>query len=194
MLALLQFTMRAVPCVYYGEEIGMTDGKIPIKEGKDPMVKVYSWVPQFIADLLPVGINRDNCRTPMQWNNQKNAGFSSSSETWLPLNKDIEKRNAEEQLSDKESLLNVFKKLILLRKSSPAMHSGTIEMINTGNKNILAYVRSFEDEQLLVLINFSKSKITNNINLPVKEVVFSVTQKSCFNGILDAYDGIVLRL
>ena len=186
--------MRAVPCVYYGEEIGMTDGKIPIKEGKDPMVKVYSWVPQFIAERLPVGINRDNCRTPMQWNNQKNAGFSSSSKTWLPLNKDIEKRNAEEQLSDKESLLNVFKKLILLRKSSPAMHSGTIEMINTGNKNILAYVRSCKDEKLLVLINFSKSKITNNINLPVKEVVFSVTQKSCFNGILDAYDGIVLRL
>jgi glycosidase len=74
------------------------------------------------------------------------------------------------------------------------MHSGTIEMINTGNKNILAYVRSCKDEKLLVLINFSKSKITNNINLPVKEVVFSVTQKSCFNGILDAYDGIVLRL
>jgi glycosidase len=158
------------------------------------MVKVYSWVPQFVANLLPVGINRDNCRTPMQWNNQKNGGFSSSNETWLPLNQDIERRNVTEQIENGNSLLNVFKNLTRLRKNNAVLHSGTIEVISTGNKNILAYVRSFENEKLLVLINFSKSKITNNINLPVKEVVFSVAQKSRFNGILDAYDGIVLKL
>ncbi len=194
LLALLQFTMRAVPCVYYGEEIGMTDGKIPIKEGKDPMVKVYSWVPQFIADRLPVGINRDNCRTPMQWNMERSAGFSTAAKTWLPLNSEIERRNVAEQLSDENSLLHVFKQLIKLRKEYTALNSGKIEIINTGNKNILAYVRSFEDEQLLVLINFSKSKITNNISQPIKKVVFSIKSKKTFEGILNGFDGVILKI
>lgn len=194
LLALLQFTMRAVPCVYYGEEIGMMDGKIPLKDGKDPMVKVYSWVPQFIADRLPVGINRDNCRTPMQWNMERNAGFSTAAKTWLPLNPEIEKRNVAEQLSDENSLLHVFKQLIKLRKENAALNSGTIEIINTGNKHILAFLRNFENEKIIVLINFSNSKITNHINHPVKEVIFSIKHKNRFDGFLDEYDGIVLKL
>ena len=194
LLALLQFTMRAVPCVYYGEEIGMTNGKISLKNGKDPMVNIYSWVPQFIADLLPVGINRDNCRTPMQWNNQKNAGFSVAEKTWLPVNKDVEKRNVDLQLTDKDSLLNVFKKLLHLRKNSSALNSGKIEIVHTGNKNILAFIRSFEEEKLLVLINFCNSKVTVNINLPVKGVVFSFQSKTSFEGFLNGFDGVILKI
>jgi glycosidase len=158
------------------------------------MVKVYNWVPQFIADLLPVGINRDNCRTPMQWNNQKNAGFSVAEKTWLPVNKDVEKRNVDLQLTDKDSLLNVFKKLLHLRKNSSALNSGKIEIVHTGNKNILAFIRSFEEEKLLVLINFCNSKVTVNINLPVREVVFSIGQKNGFNGVLNGFSGIIVKL
>lgn len=196
LLALLQFTMRAVPCVYYGEEIGMTDGKIPIKDGKDPMVKVYSWVPQFIADRLPVGINRDNCRTPMQWNTEKNAGFSIADATWLPLNKDISNRNVAEQLADEQSLLNVFKQLIQLRKKHKALYRGSMEIMHTGNKNVLAFVRSFENETIITLINFSNASVQLHLSKPVTEVLFSVPQKSFSdNGkTLPGFSGVILKI
>jgi oligo-1,6-glucosidase/alpha-glucosidase len=195
LLALLQYTMRGVPTVYYGEEIGLTNGNIPIKIGKDPIAKTFSWVPQIIANMLPVAINRDVCRTPMQWNNtQKNAGFSSANITWLPINKDVENRNVSQQKSEKNSLLNVYQALNKLRKENSAINSGNIEIINTGNKNILAFLRTFEDEKLLVLLNFSRSKITNNISQSIKEVVFSITNKKTFDGILDGYDGVILNI
>lgn len=196
LLALLQFTMRAVPCVYYGEEIGMTNGKIPLKEGKDPLVNIYSWVPQFVANLLPVGINRDNCRTPMQWNNQKNAGFSVADETWLPLNEDIEKRNVAEQFADKNSLLNGFKELIFLRNTNPALKSGTIEIVNAGNKHILAFSRTFKDEKVIVLINFSNTAIRIELNQPIKESLFSIkkTEFKEKSGIIPAFGGVILKL
>lgn len=195
LLALLQFTMRAVPTVYNGEEIGMMDGNIAIKDGKDPVAKVYSWVPQFIADRLPVGINRDNCRTPMQWNNtEKNAGFSTADTTWLPVNTTTENRNVAQQQADKNSLLYTFKKLIFLRKKWRALHRGDIEIIYTGNKNILAYTRTVEEEKLLVMMNFSNSKISNKINQPIKEIVFSINNISTFDGVLLPYDGVILKI
>ncbi len=195
LLALLQYTMRGVPTVYYGEEIGMTNGNIPIKIGKDPIAKTYSWVPQFIANLLPVAINRDICRTPMHWNNyEKNVGFSTANTTWLPLNKEVENRNVFQQKNEKTSLLNIYKALNKLRKENSAIHRGNIEIINTGNKNILAFLRTFEDEKLLVLLNFSNSKITNNISQPIKKVLFSIKNKKSFDEILDGYDGVVLKI
>lgn len=193
-LALLQFTLRGIPTLYYGEEIGMTNGKIPIKQGKDPITKIFSWVPQFIADLLPVGINRDNCRTPMQWNNQQNAGFSKSTQTWLPLNKDVEKRNVEAQNKDENSLLNVFKNVIHLRKNNKALHAGNIELVHVYNPNVLAFTRSFEDEKVLVLINFSKKEIRIQLNQTIKRTLFSIKNKKDFKDILGSYDGVVLKI
>ena len=98
------------------------------------------------------------------------------------------------QLTDKDSLLNVFKKLLHLRKNNQALHSGKIEIVHTGNKNILAFVRSFEEEKLVVLINFCNSKVTVNINLPIKEMVFSIGQKNGFNGVLKGFSGIIVKL
>ncbi|HOY42360.1 MAG TPA: alpha-glucosidase C-terminal domain-containing protein, partial [Chitinophagales bacterium] len=75
-----------------------------------------------------------------------------------------------------------------------ALHSGKIEIVHTGNKNILAFVRSFEEEKLVVLINFCNSKVTVNINLPIKEMVFSIGQKNGFNGVLKGFSGIIVKL
>lgn len=193
-LALLQFTLRGIPTVYYGEEIGMTNGKIAIKNGKDPITKIFNWVPQFIANLLPVGINRDNCRTPMQWNNQLNAGFSNTEKTWLPVNKDAAIRNVEQLEKDKNSLLNVFKKVIHLRKNNAALHSGNIEPVTLYNPGILAFTRTFEDETLLVLMNFSNKKVTISINHHIKEILFSLKENFKTDGILEAYGGVILKI
>lgn len=194
-LALLQLTMRAVPCVYYGEEIGMTDGKIPLKEGKDPIVQVYSWVPQWLADQLPVGINRDNCRTPMQWNAGKNAGFSAADKPWLPVNTDTATINVTTQQQDEHSLWNVFKRLLQLRKKHPSLHSGTIEIIPTGHKHILAFTRTFQEEKLFVLLNFSRQKISGiETPSPVEAVLFSLHDTISFKGSLEGLGGVILRL
>ena len=196
LLAMIQFTMRSVPTVYCGEEIGMTNENLPIATAKDSLAKTFRWVPQFIANLLPVGINRDGCRTPMQWNTERNAGFSVAEQTWLPVNKDVENRNVAQQSQDSNSLLNVYKKLNLLRQNHAAIHSGSIEIINTGNPNILAFMRAFEDEKLLVLLNFSKSKISNSLSLPIKEILFTLNspEVSGLKCTLRAYGGIVLKV
>ena len=196
LLAMLQYTMRGVPTVYYGEEIGMTNGNIPIKQGKDPVAKLFNWVPQFIADRLPVAINRDICRTPMQWNKEQNAGFSTANQTWLPINKDIEDRNVLQQTQNDKSLLNTYKTLNKIRKEYNAIHSGNIEIINTGNQHILAFSRTYENEKILVLLNFSKSKITNTINQTIKKVVFSLKHTDIKNNqiIIDGFGGVILKI
>lgn len=194
LLALLQYTMRAVPCVYYGEEIGMVDTKIAIKDGKDPICKVYSWVPQFIADRLPVGINRDNCRTPMQWNTEKNAGFSMAATTWLPVNENYTERNVQLQEQQDNSLLNIFKQLNAVRKKYKALQQGSIEIINTGNKNILAYTRTIENEKLLVLLNFGKVAITNHIKNANSELIFSIQPIKNKTIILEGYNGVIVKI
>lgn len=196
LLALVQFTMRAVPTVYYGEEIGMTNPNLPIATAKDTLAKTFSWVPQFIANIIPVGINRDGCRTPMQWNTQKNAGFSEAATTWLPVNKDVENRNVAQQLQDSTSLLSVFKQLLLLRKDNAALHSGNIEIIHTGNKDILAFTRTFENEKILVMISFSRKKVRIDLNQPIKETLFSLGETNFIekNKLLPAFGGVIFKL
>lgn len=91
-------------------------------------------------------------------------------------------------------MLHTFKKLISLRKNWRALHRGNIEIIYTGNKNILAYTRTFEEEKLLVMMNFSNSKISNKINQPIKEILFSINNISTFDGVLLPYDGVILKI
>lgn len=195
-LALVQFTMRCVPVVYYGEEIGMTNGNIPLKEARDTLPLFFKWVPQFVANLLPVALNRDLARAPMQWNKEKNAGFSSADHTWLPANKDLEERNVEEQELNENSLLRVYKSLNFLRRKHAALHSGSIEIVNTGNSNILAFIRAHEGEKILVMINFSTKKIRNSLSQHVKEVLFSLneTETDASDCILGAYSGVILKI
>jgi glycosidase len=130
----------------------------------------------------------------MQWNTNKNAGFSTADKTWLPVNTDISERNVAIQQKDEHSLLNVFKHLLQIRKINPALQSGSLEIIPTGNKQILAYTRTLGGEKLLVLLNFSNSKITNHISTPIKEVLFSINSNPTFKGILEGLNGVVLKL
>ena len=88
LLHLLQLTVRGIPCIYYGEEIGMTDGRIARRHAQDPIPHEFGLVPEFVFDLHGVTINRDQVRTPMQWDSSMNAGFSQAARTWLPVNPD----------------------------------------------------------------------------------------------------------
>lgn len=162
-LALLQLTVRAVPTLYYGEEIGIINAEIPREKAQDPMEKVFSWLPNWLVKLLPVSINRDVCRTPMQWDSTLHAGFSTKT-PWLPVTESYEQRNVAAMEKDPNSLLNWYKKLIELRKTHPALHQGQLKIVESGDIDVLRFERYAGQEKLEIIINFSTSKTLINIS------------------------------
>lgn len=155
-LALLQLSVRAVPTIYYGEEVGMMNAEIPREKAQDPMEKVFSWLPNWLLKLMPVSINRDVCRTPMQWNSNRYAGFSTNS-PWLPITDDAQNRNVQSMDSDQNSLLNWYKELLEIRKKYAALHQGQMNILDTNDQDILHYQRYFGNEKIDIVINFSNT-------------------------------------
>jgi oligo-1,6-glucosidase len=96
---------------------------------------------------------RDNGRTPMQWNNAVNAGFSTAT-PWLPVNKNYADVNVEAQEKNPNSTLNYFRKMIQLRKQSPTLVYGKYQLIDKENPDVYAYTREWNGEKLLILLSF----------------------------------------
>ncbi len=142
--AALLLTIKGTPFIYYGEEIGMRNGKVKRSEIVDPVGLRY-W---------PLFGGRDPERTPMQWNNRSYSGFTTA-KTWLPVNKDYLERNVNEQEKDPTSMLHFYRSLITLRQTRKALYAGEWSGIELNNKSIIAYERVFEEERMLVILNFS---------------------------------------
>ena len=162
LLALYQFTVRGVPVTYYGEEIGMEESNFSAKTALDPVGRRYAWIPQVLINLLGLYVNRDGCRTPMQWNAGPNAGFCSAEiAPWLPINENHKQANVKDQIRDNDSLLNVYRKLLRLRRCTPALQDGTLELINNPalDKNLLAIQRMGKDQTVLILLNFKNKPV-----------------------------------
>lgn len=147
--AAMLLTLRGTPFVYYGEEIGMSNRKIPRRQIQDPLGKKY-W---------PVLKGRDPARTPMQWNASPRAGFSTA-EPWLPVHPNHTVVNVENQAGDPGSLLSFYRKLIWLRKKTPALCRGDYRSLVSPPTDHLAYVRSCGDHLVLVLLNFEAKRRT----------------------------------
>jgi alpha-glucosidase len=145
LLALLLLTLRGTPFIYYGEEIGLKEALLPKTKLKDPIgVKWY-----------PLHRGRDGCRTPMHWTAGSGAGFSTA-ETWLPLGPEVEARNVQVQQSDPHSLLNLYRKLIQLRKELPALYEGTYRSIIEGiPEDCFCFLRQAEGQTVAICLNFS---------------------------------------
>ena len=159
LLAIFQYTVRGVPVTYYGEEIGMADGNFPAKTALDPVGQTYAWVPNFMIERLGLYVNRDGCRTPMQWDAGPNAGFSSPDiNPWLPVHSNRNLANVEHQLKEKDSLLNLYRKLLQLRKKSLILQTGALELIKVSeiDRDILLYTREISNQKLLIALNFSE--------------------------------------
>ncbi|MCO5229861.1 MAG: alpha-glucosidase [Chitinophagales bacterium] len=192
LISLIQLTVRAVPTMYYGEEIGMVNGQIERTAAQDPMAAEFKWLPNWFLRLLPVSINRDVCRTPMQWNDNKNAGFSDT-RPWLDVTDQYESRNVATMSLDENSLLNWYKKVIALRKDYSALHQGSLKIISS-EKNILVYERIDENMRLRIVVNFSKSQISQKVQGEI--LLSSSSQTHLTSGILqvDALSGVVIQL
>ncbi len=166
-LAMLLVTMRGTPFLYYGEEIGMKNVRIPKSRIQDPVGKRY-W---------PFNPGRDGERTPMQWSNEEYAGFSKS-EPWLPLADDYREKNVECQLNANGSLLNFYRDLIALRKEREALRMGDL-MFNDITPGVLSYMRSARKEESCVFLNFENSEKKYSFNASgIWRVLVSTHRKS----------------
>lgn len=170
---MLLLTLRGTPTVYYGDEIGMKNVKIPKSMIQDPPALKQ---PE-IADI----VGRDPERAPMQWDKTANAEFSAKGiKTWLPIAKNFKKNNVKTQESDKKSILNLFKALTKLRSENNCLNSGKYKYIPTLQKDIFAYLRFVDDEKLLIILNFSSKKINLDLSKKIKgnaEILLSSDMK-----------------
>ncbi len=155
LLHLLQLTVRGVPCMYYGEEIGMTNGKFARATALDPIAHEFRLIPSLLFDRLGITINRDVVRTPMQWDTTRNAGFSPAARTWLPVNPDYERVNVEAEAPLPDSLLNTVRELLHLRRTEAPLHTGSLELLDNTPEGVLGYLRRWAGEELAVYLNFT---------------------------------------
>jgi oligo-1,6-glucosidase len=162
-------SMRGTPYTYYGDELGMTNiGFTKIEQYKDiAAINGYKKAATDGEDLdhylkkLNL-LSRDNGRTPMQWDDTKNGGFSSET-PWLPVHENHTTVNVATQQNDHNSVLNHFRKMVALRKDNLLLVYGNYEIIQEEHPTIYAYSRTLDDEQMKILLNFSES--TSKINL-----------------------------
>ena len=152
--------MQGTPYIYQGEELGMTNIRLPIEEYRDlEILNLYrerlekGYSPEDIMESI-YARGRDNARTPMQWNNGKNAGFSEN-EPWLPVNPNYEEINAEKALADPDSVFHYYQKLIALRKEYPVFVHGDFTLLEEEHPKLFVYRRSWQQDELLVVCNFS---------------------------------------
>ncbi|MCO6419508.1 DUF3459 domain-containing protein [Siccirubricoccus sp. KC 17139] len=132
--AMLLLTLRGTPTIYQGEEIGMTDVPIPPEQVQDPWER----------RVPGLGLGRDPVRTPMQWDPGPGAGFTSAAEPWLPLAADWRAVNVAAQERDGASMLSLYRALLALRRSEPALSVGTYAAVPTDADTVLAYDRQDE--------------------------------------------------
>ena len=147
LMAGLYLTLRGTPIMYYGEEIGMTNNDPTRKEDvKDPIGKT-GW---------PQEKGRDGERTPMQWSDSDNAGFSKA-KPWLPVPPSYTTHNVSSELKDPDSILSFYKQLLALRHQNRALLDGQYMPLNQDDPNVLSYLRKYKDEAVLVVLNMSAS-------------------------------------
>ena len=163
--AMLLLTLRGTPTLYYGDEIGMPQGVIPTERIQDPLEKR---VPGF-------GLGRDGARTPMQWDAAHFAGFSAA-EPWLPLSPDWHSRNVLNLTSDQTSILNLYRRLITLRRARACLQIGAYQPI-VASGDLLLFVRHYGDERILVALNLGSEPTV--VEFPASGLVGTVLL-SCF--------------
>lgn len=165
MLGTCLHMMKGTPYIYQGEELGMTNVPFAsIGEFRDiESINAY-WeftendivAPEEMMKYLNYK-SRDNARTPMQWNDDKNGGFTKGT-PWIKVNPNYTKINAGEQMEREDSVFHYYQKLISLRKKEPVIVYGTFELLMPEDEDIFMYTRTYEQEKLLVICNFSQKE------------------------------------
>jgi Glycosidases len=174
MLATLLHGMKGTPYIYQGEELGMTNVRFEaLEEYKDiETLNMYKERKEngYKHEDIMLSIyakGRDNARTPMQWDDSENAGFTTV-EPWIKVNLNYKEINAKSQMDNEKSIFNYYKKLIKIRKSHPVVVYGKYKLILEESKEIFAYTRTLENEKLLVICNFTGNETRFTLEEPIE--------------------------
>ena len=178
-LGAILLTMRGTPFIYQGEELGMTNRNwkdineindvqtrgqydLALKEGFSP-AEAMTFIRYF---------TRDNARTPMQWDSSKNAGFSTG-KTWQPVNENYTAINAESEEKDSDSVLNWYRKLLALRKSSDVLIRGTYRELFPESEELFAFAREHDGREIITVANFTGESVKLPDELAARKILLS---------------------
>lgn len=186
MLGTVSLLLRGIPFIYQGQEIGMQNAVWnSIEEYDDISTKDQYHIAREAGltneEALEVcgRMSRDNARTPVQWNAQENAGFTTGT-PWLKVNANYREINAEQQENDADSVLNYYRKLVAVRKSPEYKETftyGKFVPVYQDTENIMAYYRVEGNQRILVAANFGKEPAELKLEYPVKRVILSNQNK-----------------
>ncbi|HDR3889698.1 TPA: alpha-glucosidase [Bacillus cereus] len=185
MLATVLHMMKGTPYIYQGEEIGMTNVRFEsideyrdietLNMYKEKVIEHGEDIDKVMQSIYIKG--RDNARTPMQWDDREHAGFTTG-EPWIAVNPNYKEINVKHAIQDEESIFYYYKKLIELRKNNEIVVYGTYDLILENNPSIFAYVRTYEEEKLLVIANFTADECV--FELP-EDIIYSESELLIYN-------------
>lgn len=174
-LALMYFMQMGTPFIYQGQELGMTNVDFTDINDFDDRPTIFNYNERIKAGMpkeeslkIAKDTSRDNSRSPMQWNSNLNAGFTTGT-PWLKVNGNYKYINAEEQIKDKDSVLNFYKKMIVLRREFKTLVYGEYKLLLEDDPYIYAYTREGNNEKFLIVTNISKNTVELNLNLKLTE-------------------------
>ena len=205
MLATILMTLSGTPFVYQGQEFGTTSARMQnITDYQDVEThRSYKLLSKLFgkkhAMKLMSYCSRDNARTPMQWNDGKNAGFSDGATTWLKVNPNYTEINAEAAEKDPDSVLHYYKKLIAMRKSDKAFVYGTYTDLMPKSNKLMCYLRQSDYGKLVVVANFADKNVKFKVPKGVEGNFANITSnyadsvKTLQNTILRPYETIVFK-
>ena len=163
LLITLLMTLRGTPYIYQGDEIGMTNISHPSIDDYNDVESLNAWeaakknganMKEFLKAIH--WQSRDNARTPMQWTDKKNGGFTTGN-PWIKLNKNYKEINVENSEKDKNSILNYYRQMISFRKKYPCLVYGSFKDLLPEHDKLFFYERIYNEEQFLIIHNFSNS-------------------------------------
>lgn len=178
LFAILLHLMKGTPYIFQGEEIGMTNRTISSIDEVDDIESINMYHERlaegYSNDEVLHAINvkgRDNARTPMQWDDSEQAGFTSGT-PWLPVQPNFKEINTKNAVETSDSIFHMYRELIQLRKENPIIVWGEYELLLADHPSLYVYTRSFEGETWLVVANVSDK--TNTLELDEKYTVGKV--------------------
>ena len=161
MLATVLHGMQGTPYIYQGEELGMTNVRFPDITHYRDIETLHMYEERLEAGYKKEEIlrsvyakGRDNARTPMQWDDSKNGGFTDGT-PWIEVNPNYLEINAKKEISDADSIYNYYKKLIKLRKENMVFTQGEFQLLLEEDPQIFAYTRTTGEEMMCVIANFT---------------------------------------
>lgn len=175
-LALMMLTQRGTPFIFQGEELGMTNYPFKKIDEYNDVEALNGWKDRVLTNQVTAAdylsnlakMSRDNSRTPMQWDSTSQAGFTSGTHPWLRVNPNYTEINAAKQANDSSSVYNFYRRLLALRKSTPALIYGDYKDLDPQHPAVFIYTRTLGAQKYLTVANLSSQPVTYSLAAGLK--------------------------